>query len=131
MHGSSKAEDRFVTLRYKDWKHASGKGERFFKHDGYKHHQEAMMNWAQFKSSVSSGTSVASTLDNARSQQITKNHHYLKAIIRAIVYCSTQDIGLRGHRKGESPHNKANFQELVDVIAVYDPIVNDRLTNGP
>ena len=25
-HGSSKAEDRFVTLGYRNWKHASGKG---------------------------------------------------------------------------------------------------------
>ena len=89
------------------------------------------MNWAQFKVSVSSGISVASTLDNARSQQITKNRHYLKAIIRALMYCSTQDIGLRGHREGELSRNKGNFQELVDLIAIYDPVVDDRLRNGP
>ena len=31
------------------------------------------MNWAQFKVSTSSGTSIASALDNARSKQIAKN----------------------------------------------------------
>ncbi len=72
----------------------------FSKHDRCKHHQEAMMNWAQFKLSTSSGTSVASVLDNARNQQIIKNRHYLKVLLRALMYCSRQEIGLRGHREG-------------------------------
>ena len=76
-HGSSKAEDRFVCLGYNDWKHATGKGEAFLKHDNSQHHKVAFLNWTQYMASATSGTSVASSLDTVRKEQIEKNHHYL------------------------------------------------------
>lgn len=47
------------------------------------------------------------------------------------MYCAMQEIGLRGHREGSSSNNKGNFLELVSLLGIYDPIVSDRLTNGP
>lgn len=47
-HGS-RAEDRFLTHGYKDWKHATGQGGSFLKHDRSKHHQEALMNWMEYR----------------------------------------------------------------------------------
>ena len=88
------------------------------------------MNWTQYKASIIHGTSVTSRLDNARREQITKNRHYLKAVIQALMFCATQEIGLCGHRESSSSQNKGNFQELVQILAIYDPITNDQLTNG-
>ncbi len=130
-HGSSKAEDRFVSRGYSDWKHATGNRGGFQKHDISKYHQVALMNWSQYKVTVSSGMSVATRLDNARKEQITKNRHYLLSLIHALMFCATQEIALRGHRENTSSNNKGNFLELVDLLAIYDPILNDRLTNGP
>ena len=81
--------------------------------------------------SASSGTSVASRLDTARREQIQKNRHYLETVIRALMFCATQEIALRGHREGVSSINKGNFLELIDLLALYDPIVRDRLGHGP
>ena len=125
-HGSNKAEDRFVTIGYRDWKHAIGKGGAFVKHNTSKHHQDALMNWSQYKATVTSGTSVVSRLDNARKEQIKKNRHYLKAMIHASMFCATQEVALRGHRESISSqsHNKGNFLEVVGLLAVFDPIIH-------
>ncbi len=78
-HESNKAEERFVTLGYRDWKHAGGNDGAFAKHHTSKNHKEALMNWSQYKLTVATGTSVANKLDNARKEQIKKNRHYLIA----------------------------------------------------
>ena len=101
-HASNKAEDRFVTLGFRDWKHAGGKGGAFAKHNTSKSHQEALMNWNQFKMTVATGSSVATRLDSARKEQIKKNHHYLIAVIHSLMYCASQEIALRGHRETPS-----------------------------
>ena len=81
--------------------------------------------------SVSIGTSVASSLDTARKEQIEKNFHYLKTEIWAIMFCATQKIALCGHREGMSSNNKGSFLELIDLLAMYDPVVRDLLAHGP
>ncbi len=43
------------------------------------------------------------------------------------MFCATQEIALRGHRKNTLSSNKGNFLEL----AIYDPIIHDRLSSGP
>uniref|UniRef100_A0A1X7V4R6 TTF-type domain-containing protein n=1 Tax=Amphimedon queenslandica TaxID=400682 RepID=A0A1X7V4R6_AMPQE len=130
-HASNKAEDCFVTLGFRDWKHASRKGRAFAKHDTSKSHQEALMNWNQFKVTVATGSSIATRLDSARKEQIKKNRHYLIAIIHSLMYCASQEIALRGHRETPSVSNQGNFLELVKLLAMYDPIIHDRLTSGP
>lgn len=130
-HGNSKADDRFVRIGYRDWKHATGKGGGLDKHHSSKNHQTALLNWSTFKDSISSGTSIASQLDSSRKEQIRKNRHYLKSLLHALMFCASQDIALRGHRESVSSPNKGNFLELLDLIAIHDPIVHDRLINGP
>lgn len=130
-HASNKAEDRFVSIGFRDWKHAGGKSGAFAKHNCSKSHQEAMMNWSQYKASVTTGMSVATRLDSARKEQIQKNRHYLKGMIRSMLYCASQEIALRGHRETQSSSNQGNFLELVKLLAIYDPIIKDRLACGP
>ena len=51
-HESNKAEERFVTLGYRDWKHAGGNDGAFAKHHTSKNNKEALMNWSQYKLTV-------------------------------------------------------------------------------
>ena len=132
-HGCSKAEDTFISIGYRDWKHATGRGGALTKHDTCMTHQEAVSNWCEYKVNLQSGTSVASSLDNARKEQISKNRHYLKALLQALMYCTTQEIALRGHRESSSSQsvNKGNFIELLELLSKFDPIIHDRLKDGP
>ena len=45
--------------------------------------------------------------------------------------CSHQEIALRGHREGEASRNRGNFLEILNLIAIHDPVINERLKNGP
>ena len=54
----------------------------------------------------------------------------MKAVIEALMYCATQDIALRGHRESLSSQS-GNFFELLELLAKYDPVIHDRLNNGP
>ena len=107
-----------LCLGCNDWKHATGKGGGFIKHDNYQHYKTAFLNWTQYMANVSSGTSVASSLDTARKEQVEKNRHYLKTVIWAIMFCATQEIALCSHREGMSSNNKGNFLEVIDLLAM-------------
>ena len=45
--------------------------------------------------------------------------------------CSHQEIALCGHREGEDSLNRENFLQILNLFAVHDPVINDRLKNGP
>lgn len=94
-HATNNAEDRFVNLGFRDWKHAGGKSGAFA---SCKTHQEALIDWSQYKKSVATGTSIASKLDNARREQIKKNRHYLKALIHSLMFCATQECSTWSQR---------------------------------
>ena len=53
----------------------TGKPGGFQKHNTSKYHQVSLMNWSQYKATVSSGTSVATRFENVRKEQITQNRH--------------------------------------------------------
>ena len=45
--------------------------------------------------------------------------------------CAQQEIALRGHREGYSTINKGNVLEILHLVASHDPIVQQRLSEGP
>ena len=47
------------------------------------------------------------------------------------MFFANQEIALRGHREGTSLNKKGNFLELIDLLAIYDPVVRDQLAHGP
>ena len=89
-----------------------------------------MASWIDFQDNQRKQKSVASSLNTQRKQQISNNRHYLKTIVELLLFCASQEIGLRGHREQESV-NKGNFLELLQVVARHDPVVKARLTEGP
>uniref|UniRef100_A0A1X7VT56 DUF4371 domain-containing protein n=1 Tax=Amphimedon queenslandica TaxID=400682 RepID=A0A1X7VT56_AMPQE len=52
-------------------------------------------------------------------------------MIRSLLYCASQEIACRGHRETQSSSNQGNFLERVKLLAMYDPIIKDRLACGP
>ena len=45
--------------------------------------------------------------------------------------CALQEIGLRGHRECADASNRGNFLEILALVASHDPIVQQRLQQGP
>ena len=75
-------------------------------------HQQAMLASSDYKINEASHTSISSTLNTERQEQIRKNRHYLKTVLEIIKFCSFQEIALRGHRE-VAAINRGNFLELL------------------
>lgn len=87
--------------------------------------------WSQYKLNAKHGTSIADRLESNCAELISTNRYYLTALIEVLLVCAKQEITLRGHREGSSAVNKGNFLEMLRLVASHDPIVQQRLSQGP
>ena len=78
-------------------------------------HKSAMLNWQQFKLNMEKRTTVGARLEEERSRVLNSNHHYVKALVEAILVCAQQGLALRGHNDvmNDSLKNPGNFRVLV------------------
>ena len=90
-----------------------------------------MSSWHDFKLNEEHGTSVANRLDSARREQIPLNRHYLQSVAEVILLCSRLEIALRGHDESDVSLNKGNFRQILEVVAKHDPVIKQRLEQGP
>lgn len=88
------------------------------------------MAWEQFKATSKTG-SLAEQLGNNRTQMIKKNRHYIRTVVEIILLCSQQELSFRGHDESSKSLNKGNFKELLSLVASHDPIVAEKLQQGP
>ncbi|XP_011408862.1 PREDICTED: zinc finger MYM-type protein 1-like, partial [Amphimedon queenslandica] len=88
-----------------------------------------MANWSAL--TVQPHTSVASLLDHNRSELISNNRHYIKVVVKVVLFCALQEISLRGHREGESASNKGNFLELMELLSSNDKTLKAQLRALP
>ena len=86
--GVHKSEECFITIGYRNWKHATGKSGRLEKHTVSQRHKHAKAAWSDFKHSQISNTSIASTLSNERREQVQQNRHYMKTIVEVLMFCA-------------------------------------------
>ena len=70
-------------------------------------------------------------MDSARKEQILRNRHYLKSVAEVILLCSCLEIALRGHDESIGSLNRGNFRDILQVVAKHDPVVQERLEQGP
>ena len=52
-------------------------------------------------------------------------------MIQVLLLCALQEIGLRGLRECADASNWGNFLEILALVASHDPIVQQRLQQGP
>ena len=83
-HFHNNPEATFTTVGYQDWKHALGIRGVFTLHGKSKVHEEAMLNWAEFKRRIPAEASIGMHLDRMGMQQIENNRKYVE------VRCSQQ-----------------------------------------
>lgn len=90
-----KQQDVLIVSGYTDWKNISGMTK---KHNEANSHKTSFAKHQGFMTSKSVGA-VTLQINSHVKENITKNREILKSIIRSILYCARQDIGLRGHYK--------------------------------
>ena len=129
--GEGRSHNTFTDTGFRDWKHATGKGGMLTVHDKCSAHISAMQAWSQYKLNAKHHTSIAQRMDSSRTQIITDNRHYLKALVQVLLLCALQEIGLRGHRECADASNRGNFLEILALVASHDPIIQQRLQQGP
>ena len=129
--GQSRPESTFTVTGFCNWKKATGKNGVLSRHANSATHKQAEVAWHQYQKNLQHGTSISDRINSARSVTITQNRHYLKTIMQILLFCSKQEIALRGHREGIDSINRGNFLELLQLISQHDPIIQQRLEGGP
>lgn len=120
-------ESTFTTTGYQDWKHAMGSKGVFNLHSSSEVHQEAMLNWAEYKKRITAGESIGMCLDRMGQQQISDNRQYVQILIECVLYCSQQGIAFRGHEEGEKALNPGNLRCLMRLMSRHSHPVKQRL----
>ena len=130
LPGTTRTEENFRSIGYRDWKHATGKNGALEKHDKCQSHHQAMLSWIDFQNNSSQEKSVAQRLDRSRSTMIEQNKHYMKTVVEVLLLCARQNIPMRGHDESDSSTNRGNFIEILHTIASHDPVIKERLTGN-
>ena len=129
--GSSRPETAFTSTGFKDWKHATGKKGILVCHSNSFSHKESMVAWEQYRVTTERGTSILNRINSSWETTLANNRHYIKTIAEILLFCSRQEIGIRGHREDKSSMNRGNFLELVDLVAKHDTVVQQKIANAP
>ena len=68
------------------------------KHENTTSHKNAIAKYGAWLSTKKTG-SVSTQINKQVKEQVIKNRTILTSVIRCVLYCARQDIGLREHRK--------------------------------
>ena len=90
-----------------------------------------LLHGSRTQATLSIKTPYLSSLGLLGLNKLHKNRHYIQILAEIILLCSQQQIALRGHQEGEESMNKGNYVEILNLIALHDPVINERLKNGP
>ena len=100
-------------------------------HDCCSTHKQAMFFWSEYTLNSERHTTISNRLDSARTQLIISNHHYIKTIAEVILLCAKQELALRGHKESSKSQNQGNFVEILNLVSHHDPIIKEKLQEGP
>ncbi|CAF1302516.1 unnamed protein product [Rotaria sordida] len=115
--------DAFINNGFKNWKKALDKSKGFDQHLKSLGHILATSNYTLYQQRKQSQSNVINMIDKGRIEQIRRNRLRLIKIASALLLCSRQAIGIRGHDERESSSNKGNFIEILKWASSTDPIV--------
>ena len=107
----------------------------FKNHEQLAYHQSSMTKITTFKESCSKLThNVASILNTARKEQVSRNTKVIKSLLKCATFCGKQGISLHGHRDDSTASesvNTGNFIQLVQFRAENDDVLRTYLETAP
>lgn len=60
-------------------------------------------------------------------ENVKKNRYILKRLIDVVCFLGKQELPFRGHDESDTSHNKGNYIELLELIRLYDPLLQNHL----
>lgn len=114
-HNLGYIDDILTYSGYSDWKHIGNMLEKYNNLNIHKQSFEKYISWISAKKTGS----VATKLNIQIKENILKNREIMISLIRCVLFCGKQDIGLRGHRETNNTdncQNNGNFIELVKLL---------------
>lgn len=55
----------------------------------------------------------------------------IRTLAQVLLVCAKQNLALRGHREHNELKNRGNFREILALVANHDPVVNEKVQDGP
>ncbi|XP_067135315.1 zinc finger MYM-type protein 1-like [Centruroides vittatus] len=65
--------------------------------------------------------------DQMHNEKVKKNHDILKRLIDVVCFLGKQDLPFHGHDESDTSHKKGNYIELLELIRLYDPLLENHL----
>ena len=107
----------------------------FNNHEKLAYHHDSMARMAAFKEMCSNlSRNVATLLDKAHKEQVSRNAQVIKSLLKCISFCGKQGLSFRGHRDDSTASdsdNLGNFLELVRFRAENDDVLRKYLETSP
>lgn len=136
-------DEVLIVNGYSDCKHI---GNMLEKHNSSNIHKLSLEKYKSWISAKKTG-SVATKLNTQLKEDILKNREIMRSLIRCVLYCGRQDIGLRGHRETNNYiddnnddnlkthidpfQNNGNFIELVKLLGLENDDFKTKLNTLP
>lgn len=102
-------------------------------HEKSSAHREAEKSYLMTKFRISQDSTVVAELIKATREQVERNRRILHRLVDTTLCLARQGLAFRGHREyaglGVPDSNEGNFQELLKLLAHYDSILEQHLTN--
>ena len=76
-------------------------------------------------------TSVRQMMDSNYLEYVRHNGHYIRTIGEIILLTVSQNIAQRGHKESDDVLNQGNVRKILKYTAKHDPIIAERLIDGP
>ena len=76
-------------------------------------------------------TSVGTLISDAFTIKVRENRMYVGQIIEILRFTAVQGIAQRGNDETKDSENRGNFLELLQLISKNNPIVENKLKEGP
>ena len=129
--GDGNAEEAFTKTAFRRWKKAHGKDGAITKHINSQCHKMSIVSWNDYNRNKAAKTSVGQVLNDSYRKKVNENRHYVKTVGEIILLTATQNIAQRVHREGDDVSNPGNVQKILQFAAKHDPVIANRIKNGP
>ena len=109
---------------FSKWK----KIEKLHSHEKSENYRKAFAAWKKIERRLEHNRAIDQELQAQIEQEKSKWRNILKRILDCIKYLATQNLAFRGHVESLTKNeNPGNFLFLVELLAKYDPTLNEFL----
>nr|CAI5828284.1 unnamed protein product [Callosobruchus analis] len=103
---------------FNDWRHLS---PRIPEHENSPFHRENCIKWKILEQKIKSKTAIDASLQKAIDQETNKWRHILKVCTSVLLFCTENNLPLRGSHERIGESGSGVFLSAVDMIAKFDP----------